>query len=221
MCFSAVASFSAGILLTGIGVAAIREVKTSAVLPLAIIPVLFGVQQIIEGILWLSLMNPEWAEYQNVSTFGFLLIAQVIWPVWLPASFMMYEKNPKRKKIIKLFLFTGILVAVYFLYCMLTFSMDASLQHRHILYDLSFPKKLVPVMAFLYVMSTVTSGLISTSPKVKLIGLIILIFYIVSRILFQPNLISIWCYFASVISILAYIIIHDERKSERMAGVTV
>jgi len=221
MCFSAAASFSAGIVLTGIGAAAVSETKSPNQLLLAGIPVLFGLQQLIEGLLWLSLRNPEWAGYQSFSMMVFLLIAQVAWPVWLPAAFLMFEKNEKRKKLIRIFLFSGMIIAAYFLYCLMTYAVGAEIQHRHIFYDLRFPTGLIPYAAFFYVVSTVAPAVFSSNVKVKWIGMIILIFYILSRIMFQPNLVSVWCYFASVVGILAYLIIREERKKNEIGFSTI
>ena len=54
MCFSATASFVAGTTLSTIGVATITKVKQRSELPFALIPLLFGIQQFIEGIIWLT-----------------------------------------------------------------------------------------------------------------------------------------------------------------------
>lgn len=55
MCFSAGASFAGGVIITGIGVATFRELHKPLQLVFAIIPVFFGVQQFVEGFLWLTL----------------------------------------------------------------------------------------------------------------------------------------------------------------------
>ena len=51
MCFSATASFTAGVALLVVGTATARLASGRAELPLAVIPVLFGIQQLIEGVL--------------------------------------------------------------------------------------------------------------------------------------------------------------------------
>jgi len=53
MCFSAGASFVGGVIISGIGVATIREVHKPSQLVFACIPLFFGVQQIVEGCLFL------------------------------------------------------------------------------------------------------------------------------------------------------------------------
>ena len=57
MCFSANASFGAGVVLTIIGVAAIKKVQHPSQILFASIPLLFAVQQISEGILWITLLR--------------------------------------------------------------------------------------------------------------------------------------------------------------------
>ncbi|GAV20644.1 hypothetical protein MMIC_P1616 [Mariprofundus micogutta] len=51
MCFSATASFIAGGALTAIGVKTVKLAANRAELPFVSIPLLFGIQQIIEGVL--------------------------------------------------------------------------------------------------------------------------------------------------------------------------
>lgn len=54
MCFSASASFIAGAALTATGVATLQMTARKAEIPFATIPLLFGLQQITEGLIWLS-----------------------------------------------------------------------------------------------------------------------------------------------------------------------
>jgi hypothetical protein len=60
MCFSAGASFAGGVIITGIGVATIREVHKPSQMIFASIPVFFSVQQIMEGCLWLTLPDADY-----------------------------------------------------------------------------------------------------------------------------------------------------------------
>ena len=60
MCFSATASFSAAAVLLGIGTLTLRSALASRhayrrrELPFAAIPLLFAIQQLIEGVIWLT-----------------------------------------------------------------------------------------------------------------------------------------------------------------------
>jgi len=55
MCFSAPASFLAGTALLAVGAVTVSKASARAEVPFAAIPVLFGVQQLIEGALWVAL----------------------------------------------------------------------------------------------------------------------------------------------------------------------
>jgi hypothetical protein len=54
MCFSASVSFTAGTALIALGAVTLKKAGHGAELAYAAIPLLFGVQQLIEGLLWLS-----------------------------------------------------------------------------------------------------------------------------------------------------------------------
>ena len=51
MCFSAPASFTAAAVLLGLGTVTMRRARSRRELPYAAIPLLFGVQQLLEGML--------------------------------------------------------------------------------------------------------------------------------------------------------------------------
>src|SRR5665647_3820666 len=76
MCFSATASFIAGVSLSVLGAATVKMAKRKAEIPFAMIPLLFGAQQIVEGMLWLSFRFD--APLLNVSmTYLFTLFSHV------------------------------------------------------------------------------------------------------------------------------------------------
>jgi len=51
MCFSATASFSAGAILLGLGTLTLKSARRPRELVLAAIPLLFAIQQLIEGVI--------------------------------------------------------------------------------------------------------------------------------------------------------------------------
>ena len=71
MCFSATASFMVGGSLTLLGAVMLKRVTHKAELPFAAIPLLFGIQQVIEGMLWLSI-EYEMALVETITTYMFI-----------------------------------------------------------------------------------------------------------------------------------------------------
>ncbi|HNM73705.1 MAG TPA: hypothetical protein PKM66_11720, partial [Nitrosomonas sp.] len=58
MCFSAEASFIVSGTLSIIGISAIRQIKARKDIFVASIPLIFALQQLTEGLLWVVLQNP-------------------------------------------------------------------------------------------------------------------------------------------------------------------
>ena len=83
MCFSAPASFIAGAALSATGVATIRMTSRRAQRPFAAIPLLFGIQQIVEGMIWLSFGDASPVPNATL-TFAYSLFSHVLWPIYMP-----------------------------------------------------------------------------------------------------------------------------------------
>lgn len=113
MCFSAGASFGAGIVLSAIGMASIKNVKSLPQLVFASIPLMFAAQQITEGLLWITLRDPSFVSIQKNLTYVFLFLAQVTWPVWIPISILFLDTGTKYKWIQKVFVFMGVVISIY------------------------------------------------------------------------------------------------------------
>src|SRR5947209_7978674 len=107
MCFSAEASFTAAGVLLIAGAASIKNATRSSQLLFAGIPVLFSIQQFSEGILWLAFTHSAYRHWQTSALYTFLLFSQVLWPVWVPLSFLLLEKNAKRKAILSVLFAVG------------------------------------------------------------------------------------------------------------------
>ena len=99
MCFSATASFTAGAALLVVGAVTTRRARRPAELPFALIPVLFGVQQLIEGVLWLTF--PDKAPQLNaVLTLLYSLFSHVLWPIYVPIAVLLLEVVTWSRKVL-------------------------------------------------------------------------------------------------------------------------
>lgn len=213
MCFSANASFTAGIVLSAIGVAAIKKAKSPSQIPFAAIPLIFAVQQAAEGFLWLTLPDPEQGFIQNILTHIFLFFAQVVWPVWVPIAVILLEKGEARKKTQKVLVATGAIVSAYLAYCLFRFHVHAEITGHHVFYRQDYPPVLSDYGGILYVIATIFPPFFSRVKKMWMLGTAILISYIITTIFYEDYIVSVWCFFASVISILVYVIMLGIEKS--------
>ena len=100
--------------------ATVKKAKRRAEIPFAMIPLLFGIQQIVEGMLWLSFRFD--APLLNVTmTYLFTLFSHVLWPMYVPFSIGLMENIAWRKKVLSVFQATGIAVSLYLLYFIVRF----------------------------------------------------------------------------------------------------
>ena len=87
MCFSAAASFSSAALLVPLGIAAVERSwrdHRPELLPLALMPVGFGLQQGLEGVVWLDLNHGPAAPLLKGGALAYLFFALAFWPIWIP-----------------------------------------------------------------------------------------------------------------------------------------
>jgi hypothetical protein len=215
MCFSASASFSAGVVLTAIGVASIKKTHHRSQLLFASIPLIFGVQQVAEGILWLTLPNPDYVNTQKIFTYIFLVFAQIIWPIWVPIAILMLEKSSTRKNTQKILVGAGLLVGVYLTYCLLTYNVQAKIVGYHISYIQEYPLSFRTFFSVLYILATIATPFFSHMKRMWMLGSTILISYIVTTIFYDYYIVSVWCFFSSIMSLFIYAIMLDLYKAQK------
>lgn len=201
MCFSATASFIAGGSLSVIGVAAIVHVERRSELPLATIPLLFGVQQMVEGVIWMTFPHEAPSLRQAMSTL-YSVFSHVLWPIYVPLALYVLESTPWRKKVMLGFQAIGTVVGLYLLYSLIVRPITAEILERHIVY-LSPHFYLGPVIVG-YVAATCFSEWFSSHTFVRLFGVLALLSFIATYIFYTRALVSVWCFFAAILSVLIF-----------------
>jgi hypothetical protein len=212
MCFSAGASFGASAIIGTIGIITLKKTKTTNEIPFASIPLLFAVQQAAEGMVWIGLSSGNSESWKHFPVYIFLIFAQVVWPVWIPFSVSRLENDRTRGTTIKAILGMGGCTSLYLLYCMIVYNVKAEIHSEHILYTLSFPAAYTWMTSVFYFVPTVVTLFISSVKRVRLLGLAVLISFVFSKIYFTEHLISVWCFFAGILSIIVFWIILTLKK---------
>lgn len=193
MCFSAGVSFASSGVIGGAGI--VTVLKTKRLRALAIIPILFAIQQFIEGLQWLA---PHPSQLSIFLGYGFLLFAFLLWPVYVPLSVLRIEKGNKRKQALRFFLALGILIAVYLFSAMATQPLTVAVMPRGLEYQIYIPFELVIVYA--YIACVCGSLLVSSQVLLRIFAYLVLFSAIVSLLIFQTTFTSTWCFFAAVLS---------------------
>ena len=209
MCFSATASFIAGVSLSALGAVTVKKAERKTEIPFAMIPLLFGVQQIIEGMLWLSFRFD--APLLNVTmTYAFTLFSHVLWPMYVPFAIGLVETVAWRKKAIRVFQFVGIAVGLYLLYLVVRFPVTSKVEEHIVYVSPHFYK--APMMA-LYLAATCVGAFFSSHKLINLFGILALLLFMVAYRVHAVAFFSIWCFFAAILSAVIYL--HFKFGNER------
>ena len=217
MCFSATASFSAGAFLLGVGTLTLRSALASRHsrhlrllrhsgqrrdLPFAAIPLLFAIQQFIEGVIWLT-FRVDAPMLNAVMTHVYSFFSHVLWPAYVPLAVLLIEPPGRRRKILRWFAAGGFAVAAYLLYILLVFPVVSRPTGQHVEYI--SPHFFAAVTMTLYLLSTTASPLFSTHRWVKAFGALALLAFGAAYYFYATWFISVWCLFAAMLSAVVYL----------------
>lgn len=212
MCFSAGASFGASTVLGAIGIVTLKKVKTANQVLFALIPLLFGAQQAAEGAVWIGLSSSSNESWKHFPVFIFLIFAQLVWPVWIPLSVLRLENDRTTRTIVKWIFGMGCCISLYLMYCLFVYEVKAEIHEGHIMYTLRFPVAFASLISVFYFVPTVVSLFISSIKRIQLLGVGVLASFIFSKIYFAEHLISVWCFFAGILSIVVFWIVSTLKK---------
>lgn len=213
MCFSATASFGAGATLTTIGVATLRLAARPSEIPFAAIPLLFGIQQIIEGLIWLSfgdsppLPNPP-------LTFVYSLFSHVLWPIYVPFAVRLLETVHWRRQTLLATQFAGLAVGLYLLYYLVLFPVTSRVLGQHIVYE--SPHFYIGTVMALYGSATCVSAMVSSHWFIRVFGVLAIVTFLAAYAIHVATLVSVWCFFAALLSFIVYGYFRSVRRDDRL-----
>ena len=205
MCFSATASFSAGAFLLGVGTLTLRSALASHQrqdLPFAAIPLLFAIQQLIEGVIWLT-FRVDAPLLNAVMSHVYSFFSHVLWPVYVPLAVLLMEPAGWRRRGLIAFVAAGAAVGAYLLVVLVAFPIASRPTGQHIEYV--SPHFFAAVTMTLYLLSTAVSPLLSTHRMVVVFGALALLSFGAAYAFYATWFISVWCFFAALLSAVVYL----------------
>lgn len=218
MCFSATASFSTAVLLISAGSFCLKVALNleKSYLMFASIPLLFGVQQIFEGFVWLALASDDPMQLRY-GALGFLFFSHFFWLIFVPLCCYNIETETSRRRLF-LILISAAIVHASLLYLPLLLDvnrLDVAISGHSIryatvlLYEGHLPLILQRLLYFSFV---VLPFLLCSERALQVFGLGLLMTLAVSLWSFHYALVSVWCYFAALLSIYIVVIIISKVK---------
>ncbi len=202
MCFSPLASFGTGTALVLVGTLCVRRAQSPREWPYALIPLCFGVQQLLEGGLWLSLGSAQ-ACLSAQLTLGYSVFSQVFWPTVIPLAVYSLEPAGPRRRVIGLMALGGSVVGSYLAWYMAQTPVIAQVHGGHIAYVFAHFHQ--PLATVLYLLAACLAPLVSSWSQVRWFGFFISLSLLATAYFYAQWFISTWCFFASCLSVLVWL----------------
>lgn len=208
MCFSADASLGAAVVLLPVGgyCAAAAAYKDRAYLPLALTPLLFGVQQLGEAVVWLGLERGD-PDLARAGSRWFLLFALAVWPAWVPLAAAAIEPPGGRRWTFGALAVVGLVLGgVYYLPLVAGGALAEPWVVGHSLrYDFSgIPAvRLAPgwVWPAVYLVTVCAPLLASRDQRLRPLGALVAVAAAVAYVAFREAFASVWCFLAAALSV--------------------
>jgi hypothetical protein len=208
MCFSAEANFGISALLLPAGLYCVHSAWAGrrSALCLALIPLIFSVQQFCEGLVWIGL-NRDDAILTRQASLVFLAFALGFWPLWIPLCGFVLEPPSPRKWLLGAIALLG-LISGLILYIPLALNpalLVTRAAHHSIHYDDSrspvfkaLPQSAWEAAYFLFISAP---PFLCQAKGFRWFGAGIVASAIVSNFFFWYASTSVWCFFAAGLSL--------------------
>ena len=207
------------VLLGGYCVAQTARAQTN-LLVLAVVPLIFGFQQLSEAVVWWGLGQGD-PELVRRSSLAFLFIALAFWPFWFPLTTALLERRPAWKRA---FLLGALASTVWFwvLYFPLVrgpaWLLAVRVEHHSIRYDYGalpiyhyVPRGLLRGLYFFSIVAPLALG--GKALRVGWpLGLLLLASGAAAVLLFDYAFVSVWCFFAALVSAYVVYLLHGLRR---------
>lgn len=206
MCLSAEVSFAAATFLIPSGTVASYWAwrHNRRYLAIAALPALFGVQQLVEGLIWIA---GHEGDAHRVSEYSlvYMFFTWVVWPIWMPISAYFIESGI-RKNVLLLFVIMGAMLGglQYVPYFVHEGWLNTSFLARAVRYNdinlLDFLMRREATYA-IYLFAVIAPFLVVRDPDVKIFGLLSAGVLIVTYGFFSYAYISVFCFGGAIISL--------------------
>lgn len=217
MCFSAQASFAGAAVITSAGVVAVPLTEDRRELPMAALPVLFGVHQALEGFTWLELDGSSEAMLTGWGVHGWVMFAWAALPIYVPWAVWLIEADERRRRWMSFLMAIGGALAVVMAIQAMQPEIGVAVVGEQLDYRLSLP---FPswYLAFPYVLATCLTPALSSHPWIRVFGIGNFVAMCAAALIESRDYSSIWCTFAAFLSLIIVVHYVERWRSRRNAA---
>jgi len=222
MCFSATVSFVVGAGLLAGGVYASRKALAinKKYLPVAMMPIFAGLQQVSEGMVWIGMTTGQ-PQLVLSSALVFIFFTWFMWPFWIPLSVYVLEpRESKRKHLFFVFMLIGLGLGLilYVPHLANPDWINVSINRQSLAYegtmllDFMLPRLTTNII---YLSLIIVPPLLSRYLHVKYFGLTLIAVVLVDFLFLRYAYISFFCLLAGLGTVhLIYIIVRNKCRRE-------
>ncbi|MFD5492792.1 DUF6629 family protein [Streptomyces sp. NPDC127091] len=195
MCWSAEADLVAGVCVAAVGAACVARADRGRDLPLAVLPLLLGVHQMIEAAVWASDGGT------GPAVLLWAVVALPLLALWVPVGVWCAAPHPARRALI-VPLAAGAVTAAALGYVLATRPVRAEVRGHTVGYVLDLPH--APLAAVGYLVATVGALLLSGDRGLRTLGALAAAGALVCWALWRLEFVSTWCAFAALCSLALF-----------------
>ncbi|MEV0122160.1 DUF6629 family protein [Streptomyces sp. NPDC050703] len=205
MCWSATADLAAGAGIAAVGVVSVAlAARRPRDLPLAALPLLLGVHQIVEAVVW------HRDGGTGPATLAWAVIALPLLALWVPVAVLCAAPRGARRRLLPP-LVAGVATAAALAHALASRTVSAEIRGHTVGYSLGLPRPELTVLG--YLVATIGSLLLSGDRGLVLFGVLVAAGAAVSFTLWRQEYISTWCASAAVCSVVLTLWVSGRRPS--------
>ncbi|MDH6520939.1 hypothetical protein M2163_002075 [Streptomyces sp. SAI-135] len=195
MCWSATADLVAGAAITSVGAACVIRTRRARDLPLAALPLLLGVHQLVEAWIWHT------GGGTGPATVTWAVIALPVLALWVPAGVWCVAPRRAGRRVTAL-VAVGALTAALLAHGLATRPVRAEIRGHTMAYVIGLPRAELLVAG--YLIATVGALLLSGDRRLIALGVLTGAGALVCWALWRLEFVSTWCALAAVCSVVLY-----------------
>ncbi|MFC8448298.1 DUF6629 family protein [Kitasatospora sp. NPDC057223] len=200
MCWSAEADLAAGMVVSGVGLACLALVRRPGQLPLAALPLVLGVHQLVEAAVWLGVdgrLGPGPAQWARTV---WAVIALPLLPALVPLGVWCAVRTSRGRARRAAFVVLGFAVAVPLAVAVAGRPVTAEAHAHALTYGIGVPY--APLLLAGYLLATVGSLLASGDRVLRLLGALVGAAAVAGALLWRLAFASAWCALAALVSVV-------------------
>lgn len=217
MCLSAEVSLDAAAILIPAGAVAAASAwrRDRRYLMIATLPFLFGLQQLVEGLVWIE-GHAGNAHHIAQYSLLYMFFTWIVWPIWVPVSAYFLERSARRN-IILLFVIAGAMLGglqfvPYFVHdgWLTTTFLRWAVRYQ----DINLLDGLVSriVTYAIYATVVIVPFLLVRERAIKVFGLLVAAVTVTTYLFFSYAYISVFCFGGALISVYLLALMWRKRK---------